>query len=269
MDTPAQSNTPSTTPPPAIPSQEFHKESHSSSSNNNLLKTIIVVIIVALLATSGFVSYQLYQKNNELKNIKMQEETQTSQITLPKNLVKISGCLPYMGEHWIEPQNIPRGPYYVTYNGKITAIEYMYKPEEIPGQTVATASPSGLIKYMQDNKISYADLFKNNFVFDISGLKVKFMELTWSPPHAGFITPHYDMHYYFISKEESEKICPNAKPEEAQTPLIEQELQKYNIPFIPMNETPAPTSQTGSMKVQPVISTTTAQPASTSAPAHF
>lgn len=229
MDTPASvgTNSPSTTP------------NQQKTSQGNGIKTFLIIIVIILIAGLGFVSYQLSIKDTQIKSLQqIQPKTATlNQISLPKDAIQISGCLPYMGIHWVRPQDIPHGPYYVTYKGKMTAIEYMYKPDEIPGQPTAIASsPAALIQYMQDHKLSYSDLFKPEFTYDTSGLNTKFWTMTWAPPHAGFTTPHYDMHFYFISKEEANTICPDAKPEEAQTPNIEKELQKYNIPFIPAEQ---------------------------------
>lgn len=48
-------------------------------------------------------------------------------LALPEGSVKITGVVPAMGEHWANPQagELPNGPIYGVYNGKLVFLEYM------------------------------------------------------------------------------------------------------------------------------------------------
>jgi hypothetical protein len=106
---------------------------------------------------------------------------------LPEGTVQISTVVPQMGEHWANPKDLPLGPIYGIYNGKLVFFEYM------PAK----------------------DLDKN--VHDVTGNLVPIpaiidhFDIDWNPKgHEGYEVPHYDMHLYFISREEQNKIMPVA-----------------------------------------------------------
>ena len=248
VEQPATTNT--------IPNTSPKIENTHPKQKNGGMKVFVTIIMLLLLGGLAFVSYQLFLKDTQVQSLQQEQQKviEANRITIPRDAVQVSGCLPYMGVHWVRPQDVPHGPYYVTYNGKLTALEYMYREDEIPGAAIATASASTFGQYMQTHTLG--DLTKPEFTFDLSGVNnIKFTSIEWTAPHAGFIVPHYDVHYYLVSKEETQSICPNAKLEEAQTPAIEEILRKNNIPYIPV-EGPAPTNPS---TVPTVPATTSAQ----------
>jgi hypothetical protein len=108
---------------------------------------------------------------------------------LPKGAVKVSDVVPAMGEHWANPKDLPLGPLYCVYKGKIICIEYM---------------------------ISQADLQAGKSWSDLSGLKnlppINHVNMGFEAKgHEGYEVPHYDMHIYFVSPEVLKTIKPPEK----------------------------------------------------------
>jgi hypothetical protein len=204
-----------------------------SKSSGPLLPIIFLLIIIGF----GYVIYQWFTIDRELKEMKVKEQQriESETITLPPDAVKTSGCVAHMGEHWARPSDLPFGPIYTVYKGKVISIEYMFKSTDVPGEVLAKGSPEFAMKYMKDNNLSFGDIFRPHFTFNLNNLKYKFANLEWTQPHAGFLEPHYDLHFFIISKDELEAVCPNATIQDAQNPDIEHELDKYNIPYIPMS----------------------------------
>ncbi|AJY77406.1 hypothetical protein VN24_00930 [Paenibacillus beijingensis] len=109
-------------------------------------------------------------------------------LALPEGSVKISEVVPAMGEHWGNPQagELPVGPIYGVYNGKLVFLEYMIDQD--------------------------AFVNGNSFV-NLGGMKgvpspaVVQLDIEYQPQgHPGFEDPHYDIHAYFITDEEQQKI---------------------------------------------------------------
>jgi hypothetical protein len=93
--------------------------------------------------------------------------------------------VPQMGEHWAKPSHMPIGPIYGVHNGKLVFIELMLAKDlqknahDIPGTTVPVPA------------------------------RVDHEDVDWNPEgHEGFTEPHYDVHFYYITREEQNKIMP-------------------------------------------------------------
>ncbi len=104
----------------------------------------------------------------------------------PAGVVQISPCIPEMGEHWARPQDLPMGPIYTVYQGRLMSIEYM------PAQADFMAGKSWHELYFtywgQQLPIQHAD-----FGFQPHG-------------HEGFEVPHFDMHFFVVSPDEVREI---------------------------------------------------------------
>lgn len=202
----------------------------AKQKKSNVSKSILlpaVVLVVSVLTLVG----HLYLINQQ-QTVSKQEAEKKKDVKLPANAVKLSGCVPYMGEHWAVPETLPKGPLYFTNNGKVIGIEYMIGPDEIPNEELAKAkSPQEAIAYMQKNNLTFADTVYPHFTRDLEGYDIKFMSLEWTQPHAGYVAPHYDLHYYFIDRNEVDQICPDSKIENIDTPEIRQKLDELNIPY--------------------------------------
>ncbi|MGD8192131.1 hypothetical protein ACQCN2_19345 [Brevibacillus ginsengisoli] len=107
-------------------------------------------------------------------------------LALPEGTIQVTEVVPAMGEHWGNPQELPLGPIYGVYKGKLVFLEYM---------------------------ISQADLAQGKSLANVPGMKglpmpgVVQVDWDFEPNgHPGFEVPHYDIHNYFISDEEQQKI---------------------------------------------------------------
>lgn len=162
-------------------------------------------LLLALVALLGATSLFLYFAGTGSSAAKAQT------ITLPPDAVKISGCIPHEGEHWVRVPDLPNGPFYVTYNNQVTAFEYMVFEDKIPGKEFAHMPASQAMEYMQKNNLSLSDLVKNlSEGFPLPPVSFKKMTLHWTPPHAGLTVPHYDMHFYLWDNAQLDQICPDA-----------------------------------------------------------
>jgi hypothetical protein len=98
---------------------------------------------------------------------------------LPEATVQISPVVPGMGEHWANPADLPLGPIYCVYEGKVICLEYM---------------------------ISQEDLAAGKSWPELTGLKnlppIDHVNMGFEPDgHHGYEIPHYDMHIYFVSPD--------------------------------------------------------------------
>jgi len=109
-------------------------------------------------------------------------------LALPEGSVQITPVVPAMGEHWSNPEagDLPTGPIYGVYNGKLVFLEYM---------------------------IAQEDFVKGKNHVNVAGMKgvpspaVVQMDFEFQPNgHEGFEVPHYDVHAYFITDEEQQHI---------------------------------------------------------------
>jgi hypothetical protein len=108
---------------------------------------------------------------------------------LPKGTIKISEVVPRMGEHWANPKDLPLGPIYCVYKGKVICLEFM---------------------------ISQADFQAGKSWPELTGLKnlppVNHINMGFEPHgHEGYEIPHYDMHVYFVPPSALTKIKPEQK----------------------------------------------------------
>ena len=104
----------------------------------------------------------------------------------PPGVVQISECVPTMGEHWANPQDMPMGPIYTVYRGQLISIEYM------PSQADFAAGKSW-----------------NDLTFRYWGqqLAIDHADIDFLPEgHEGYEVPHYDMHFHLMTHAEDREI---------------------------------------------------------------
>jgi hypothetical protein len=113
------------------------------------------------------------------------QKSKTANVTvLPEGVIKLTPAVPQMGEHWANPKNMPLGPIFGLYNGKLIFIEVM--PAKDLDKTIHDIPGTGDIPIP---------------------IKVDHFDIDWEPNgHEGFLVPHYDIHEYFISREEQNQI---------------------------------------------------------------
>lgn len=109
-------------------------------------------------------------------------------LALPEGTIQITPVVPAMGEHWSNPQagDLPTGPIYGVYNGKLVFLEYMIAQEDFKNgkNHVNLAGMKG---------VPSPSVVQMDVEFQATG-------------HEGFEVPHYDIHAYFISEEEQQQV---------------------------------------------------------------
>ena len=106
---------------------------------------------------------------------------------IPADAVLVSPCIAGMGEHWANPKNLPLGPIYGTYQGKVVFSEIMVSRKDFAAGT------------------SYVDLLKA-----LPGYKIDHVDIEYLPyGHAGYNVPHYDVHGYYVPHSVHKAFCPN------------------------------------------------------------
>lgn len=212
----------------------------------NIFSYILIALLLVSLAGVGYFATTTINLGKQLTasqdRIKATEASSVFQ--LPPNLVKISECVPTEGEHWMNPKNLPHGPLYGVYKGKVISIEYMFLPSDIGGAAVSKLNFPDTLKFMQQNNLTlddYVHLLGSGF--DLFGFKYTYFTIHWIVAHAGLTVPHYDFHFYLVSKEEANQVCPDAKLEDVYSPDVMNQIHQNNIPF-PGENPPEPTPST-------------------------
>lgn len=104
----------------------------------------------------------------------------------PPDVVKFSGCVPYMGEHWARQEDWPLGPIYTVDQGRLVSIEYMPAQEAL------------------ENGQSWDNL---TFRYQGTPPAIDHANIDLMPHgHEGYDVPHYDMHFYVVSRDEERSI---------------------------------------------------------------
>ncbi|HEV7454825.1 MAG TPA: hypothetical protein VGO07_06220 [Candidatus Saccharimonadales bacterium] len=133
-----------------------------------------VVVLLLLLAGSYWMGTRKHVENTH--------ETVEASITIPKDATVTAECADMRGKQYIIPKDIPMGPIYDVYQGKVVAMEYLI------GQTELTK--------------------QSNMFANLSLPKVDYDHLTIMPmdPHAGENEVHFHAIAYLISQSEAAKI---------------------------------------------------------------
>lgn len=116
-------------------------------------------------------------------------------LVLPKGTVQISPVVPQMGEHWTNPEEDillleNDDPVFKTiygvYEGKLVFIEQMISQKYF-------AEGKSFVNFAGMKGLPSPAINHTNLEFIPNG-------------HEGYTVPHYDIHHYFITPEEQEKI---------------------------------------------------------------
>ncbi len=104
---------------------------------------------------------------------------------LPAGVMQLSPCVPGMGEHWANPKNLPLGPIYGVYNGKLVFSEIMVDQKAF----AAGKSFVDELKPLPGYTIDHVDV-----EFEAHG-------------HPGYMIPHYDIHAYYVPHAQHVAFC--------------------------------------------------------------
>lgn len=102
---------------------------------------------------------------------------------LPKSVVKMSGVVPGMGEHWMDPKDRARGgPVYGVMNNKIVFIEFEILKKDLTG----------------DKEISWHYPEVPDFIGKIDHVDVEYLP----KGHRNMEVPHLTIHLYTVPHEQ-------------------------------------------------------------------
>lgn len=110
---------------------------------------------------------------------------------IPAGALMLSPCVNGMGEHWAALKDMPIGPIYGVYKGKLVFTEVMLDQ-----------------KFFAEGK-SLHDVLK-----PLPGHAINHVDIEFHPKgHEGFPIPHYDVHAYFVSHAAHMQYCPDGAPD--------------------------------------------------------
>lgn len=107
---------------------------------------------------------------------------------IPKGSMLLSPCISGMGEHWGALKDLPVGPIYGVYRGKVVFSEVMLKQDDF----AAGKSYTDVLHALPGHAIDHVDI-----EFEPKG-------------HEGFPIPHYDIHAYYVPHADHVKFCPSS-----------------------------------------------------------
>ncbi len=159
---------------PPIPQQPQIQPKKS----NVVVKMVFVLIFILGLAGAGYGGYYFGNTKNTAKTQVMAPV----EISLPQDATLTAECVENRGKQYVLPKDIPIGPIYDVFEGKVIAIEYLVDFEDLE------ASPD-----------KYTDLGGEVTQHD-------HVAVIQADAHAGLDKQHFHVVNYFISPEDAKKI---------------------------------------------------------------
>lgn len=179
-------------PPPPPPTKETTNKKGSFPLSILILFMLIIGIALGVFLVKEFPQFNTPSKINVSNTL----TGNTSQaLAIPKNAVQIETCEDTKGSLFVEPQNIPQGPIYMSYKGQVVGVEYMLNLNQI----------------MSNGK--FDSLAAKNVKID----HVKFGYL--SEGHQGNPVPHFHADLYTVPQSVEENIkCPPGQSQQMNMP---------------------------------------------------
>lgn len=153
--------------------------------NTTRIRTLWCILLALTLGMGVLAQDQEGQPSPEAMEEMRQ---QASELGLPEGTIRLTPCVPGMGEHWANPDDMPLGPIFGVHEGQLTFVEIMPSQE---------AFESGE---------SWIDVLQPIEGYEIDHVDIEFVE----GGHEGYEVNHYDIHAYFMSHEAHLEICPEA-----------------------------------------------------------
>lgn len=148
------------------------------SPPNSNAKTVLFAVVSALLLLGGLGGGYLYA-NSTIKPVSKTVTTASMptmpDITVPRGATVIAECAKGRGKQYVLPKDIPTGPVYNVYQGKVIGLEYMVGKNDL----------LNLSK-------SFNNLPMLNGVYDHINIGLL------STGHAGFPEPHYHVDVFLV-----------------------------------------------------------------------
>lgn len=168
-----------------------HTEKPSSESmaapvsQNRLLGIVYIVafIMLTLGLGLGYVFSNVFPRYKTIEPVKTSSTT-TDEAVIPPDAVEVDSCEDYKGTLFVKPEDIPNGPIYMVYNGKVVGVEFLIGRDDF--------------------------LAGKYFKFDNFNIKTKFTQVDQvTAKNDQYQTPHFYFDLYAIPESEAKKIlCP-------------------------------------------------------------
>lgn len=188
----AESITPATAPEPLEPSTpplsepdapqntpETNPVMPPQQGRSRLKLMVLIVLALVVLAGTAVGSYMLGKHKAKPA---ASPTPATASMTVPAGATIIEKCEPGLGTQYVLPKDIPGGPVYNVYQGKVIGIEYM--------TSITTVDK---LDTMLENLPLY-------------GQKYNHINIMSMPAHSGFPTPHYQVDVMMVSDATAKKI---------------------------------------------------------------
>lgn len=143
----------------------------------------LAFVAIALIAGGSYGSYALgYHRGRTDQTAATKLATTTNTLEVPQGATIISQCAIGRGTQYVLPSDIPHGPVYNVYKGKVIGLEYMIGKDDLA------------------NNKSYLGLPLYGRAYDHIDVGLL------SEGHAGYPEPHYHVDVYTISRAASAAI---------------------------------------------------------------
>lgn len=169
-------------PPQAPQAPQPPLPAAGKTSNAWLKPAVIGVLAVAGLAAALGGTYWFGYSRGQAVQAKTNLSQQPAPLQVPKGATIISQCSKGRGEQYVLPANIPHGPVFNVFNGKVIGIEYMISPTDLASDMTFFNLPT------------YGQKFDH---LDVGLL---------SQGHTGYPVPHYHVDMYTVSRAFSQSI---------------------------------------------------------------
>lgn len=176
---PAVDSTPpsvATTTPSPSPAPKQHGKNH----------VLLIVALILLVLGTAVGSYLLGSSKNSTSKTATNTnkvEVVEKELTVPQGATVIAQCAKGRGTQYALPKDIPLGPVYNVYEGKVIGIEFMVGKDDLVGAA------------------------KSYFNLPLSGAKYDHVNIgLLSQGHAGFTSPHYHVDIMMVPKTTTDKI---------------------------------------------------------------
>lgn len=183
INTPTETPEPTLTPASSQPTVAPAQVSEAKPSMPKLLPLLIGAVAAAvLIVVAGLLAYHMGKNHGYTDGKNAETAAMTSaELKVPAGATMIAQCATGEGTQYVLPSDIPTGPIYNVWNGKVTGIEYM-----LAQSSIAALKTQNLP--LQSQNFNHVDV-----MYEPTG-------------HAGFTEPHYHVVLSMIPYSEEQKI---------------------------------------------------------------
>lgn len=185
VDTPpaASESSPSPMPEVSQPAVAPAQVSPTKSGMPKFLPMLVgAVVAIILIVGAGLLAYHMGKNHGYTDGKNAETAAMTAaELKVPSGATMIAQCATGEGTQYVLPSDIPTGPIYNVWNGKVTGIEYM-----LAQSSIANSKTQNLP--LQSQNFNHVDV-----MYEPTG-------------HAGFTEPHYHVILSLIPYSQEQKI---------------------------------------------------------------